>query len=121
MSAEDQTGLKAGLALVSGVLKELMNESQEIMKMNPMNSLVMLNLFGDLGYALLVSPTELAGRTVFMYGTQAFFSRQDMVAQVFKASAEKTGLLVSMDAVSQVFSFKVDLGKIAAALGGAAG
>ena len=121
MSAEDQTGLKAGLALVSGVLKELMNESQEIMKMNPVNSWIMLDLFCNLSYAMLSEPQEIAGRTVYVFAGVPFNTRQDMVADVFRMVGHKMEDLITAKTVSEVFTFKLDLGKIAAALGGAAG
>ena len=121
MSAEDQTGLQAGLGLVSGVFKELIAESQEIMKMNPVNSWVMLDLFCNLGYAMLTEPKEIGGYKVYVFGGVTFDTRQDMVADVFRMVGHKMEDLLTVEAVSQVFTFKLDLGKIAAALGGAAG
>ena len=115
--SETESQLRAGLALMGSVMKEIVNESQEIMKIHPVNSLVMLNLFGNLGYALLnEADTDAQGRVYYMYGGTNYFSRQDVIAEVFRDSAEKTGLLLSTEAVSQIFSMKVDLGKIASAL-----
>ena len=119
--SEDQTGLQAGLGLVSGVFKELIAESQEIMKMNPVNSWVMLDLFCNLGYAMLVEPKDIGGYKVYIFGGVNFDTRQDMVADVFRMVGHKLEDLLTAESVSQVFSFKLDLGKIAAALGGAAG
>ena len=117
--SDEQSALQAGLALVSGVMKEIVNESQEIMKIHPINSLIMLNLFGNLGYALLnEAATDAQGRAYYKYGGANYFSRQDVIAEVFRDSAEKTGALLTTEAVSQIFSFKLDLGKVAAALGG---
>lgn len=110
-------GLEAGLGLISTVMKEIVNESQEIMKIHPVNSLVMLNLFGNLGFALLTEPDE-HGLYKFSGpgGIQMYSTRTDMIADVFRLSAMKTGTLLSVEAVSQIFSLKFDLGVLAKAI-----
>ena len=119
MSAEDRSGLQAGLGLVSSVFKELIAESQEIMKMNPVNSWVMLDLFCNLGYAMLTEAQDIGGRQVYLFGGVQFNTRQDMVADVFRMVGHKMEDLLTVEAISQVFTLKLDLAKIATALMGA--
>jgi len=113
--SETESQLRAGLALMGSVMKEIVNESQEIMKIHPVNSLIMLDLYSNIGYALLTSPDE---RGNFTFGGITFATRQDMIADVFRMVGHKVEDLLTVEAVSQIFSFKLDLGKVAAALGG---
>lgn len=100
---------------MGSLMKDIVNESQEIMKIHPVNSLVMLNLYGNLGYALLTEP-DAQGR--YTFGGITFTSRQDMIADVFRNIGHKTGALLSVEAVGEIFSLKLDLGKLATAVVG---
>jgi len=98
-----------------------MNESQEIMKMNPVNSWVMLDLFCNLSYAMLSEPREIAGRMVYVFAGVPFDTRQDMVADVFRMVGHKMENLLDVNAISQIFQFKIDMGKVLSAALGPAG
>ena len=116
--SQETSGVMAGLTAFSQVMGEIKNASIEIMQIHPLNSLIMLNLLSNIGYALTVPEGEF----IFSSGPidptkqdERFETRQELLAHIFRVSGIKTGQLLGAETVGNLFnSFSLDrvLGKL---------
>ena len=118
---EETGALEAGLGVFAGVLIQIEQASIEIMRVHPVNSLLMMNLLGNIGYALFAVPETDGTFTIGQWGltgdiiSPKFDSRQELMSYIFRRVAAHSGAMMSADVVKDLFS-AFNLGKLIGAL-----
>ena len=122
--SDEQDALSAGLNTFATVLNDITESCIEIMRIHPVNGLIMMNLLNNIGYAIFAVPTEAGQYLVNQYGLfggeQAvqvvrFDSRQELMAWIFRRSATHAGALLDTKIVGELFS-AFNISKLVAAL-----
>lgn len=99
--------IQAGLTILGDFLHETEGFTTKVMAMNPVNSLLMINLLGNLGYALTTEKLEFGwkinpGEATSPIQTTTYETRQELIAAVFRNTAEKSGQLMGADIVKDL-------------------
>ncbi len=115
--SEDASALVEGLSMFATVLQEIKDASIDIMRVHPVNGLLMMNLLGNIGYAIFAVPTEegeymmgqwgLAGE----HGSVRFSSRQELMSYIFRRTGSHAGILLTSEALGDLFQV-FNVGKV---------
>lgn len=111
--SDNPSSIEAGLTVFSGVLASIKDSSIEIMRVHPVNSLLMMNLLGNIGYAIFTVPDEngnfrigqyaWGGKSTILMPPETFGSRQELMAYIFRRVATHAGMLLQVDVATDLF------------------
>lgn len=114
--------LEEGLTLFASILTQIKEASIDIMRVHPVNGLLMMHLLGNIGYTIFAVPDE---NGMYMLGQFGIFgdkpsvlspvfrfnSKQELMSFCFRSVATNAGMLLKGDVVTDLFS-AFNLGKI---------
>ena len=120
--SEEPNPIVETLSAFAAVLTEIKDASIEIMRVHPVNGLLMMNLLGNIGYAMFAVPTEEGQFMIAQWGLAGalgasvrFDSRQELMSYIFRTTAAHSGALLQQETLSDMFSM-FNVGKLLEAL-----
>jgi len=111
--SEERDALTTGLNTFATVLNDITDSCIEIMRIHPVNGLIMMNLLNNIGYAIFAVPDDNDQYLVNQYGlfggekavqVVRFDTRQELMAWIFRRSATHAGALLDSKLVGELFS-----------------
>lgn len=118
--------LEQGLGVFASVLQEIKESSIEIMRVHPVNGLLMMNLLGNIGYVLFAVPYVRGDEEFYLMnqwglmgqaGEQKFRDKTEMMSYVFRQVGANAGALLDAQTVASLFQV-FNLSKLAALVKG---
>lgn len=106
------SAIEKGLKVFTTFLGEMEDFMLTVMKIHPINSLVMMNLMANVGYALIEDENQLRFPGLLTGGIYPVLGdkikgenkRQRLVAFMFRRSAIHTGDLLKAEVIKDIFS-----------------
>ena len=108
MSAGEKK-LAGTLKVMADLLEQIKDASLDVMRVHPLCAFAMLNLWGNIGYALF----EAEGELTFGSGptAQRFETRGELIAHIFRQNALHMGEILDAQKAKDIFSV-INLGKV---------
>ena len=121
--SDEQSNLEEGLNVFASILQNIKDASIDIMRVHPVNGLLMMNLLGNIGYTIFAVPDDdglyLLGQFGLFgegaVGLKRFNSKQELMSFCFRNVAAFSGTLLQKDIVADLFT-AFNFGKLLEAL-----
>jgi hypothetical protein len=117
----DPNALDQGLTTFANVLKEIKEGSIDIMRVHPVNGLIMVELLANIGYTIFAIEDDEGMFEIGQWGiageisSKKFESKQELMSFIFRQSAVAAGSLLDAKVVKDLFS-AFNFGKLLEAL-----
>jgi hypothetical protein len=115
--SDEQSTLEEGLNVFASILMQIKESSIEIMRVHPVNGLLMMNLLGNIGYTIFAVENENGMYELNQWGllpeitVRRFASKQELMSFCFRQVGVNAGTLLKADVVGDLFQV-FNLGKV---------